>query len=73
MPLNDFDTQIQCEEHYPEPEPDVIFDDDDEDISTWHHDLDPWGEEDDQWVRSDGTTGPAGQALLESLTPEDFV
>ena len=96
MPLSDFDTQIQCEEYYDEPDywnadyshipidewesdhfdPDVVWDDDDEDESdaTWYHDLDPWGEEDDEeWVRSDGSTGPAGEAFLASLTPEDFV
>ena len=93
MPLSDFDTQIQCEEYYDEPDywnadyshipidewesdhfdpdydPDVVWDDDDE--GDWVHDIEE--EDDESWVRHDGSTGPAGEAFLASLTPEDFV
>ncbi len=69
--MNNPHDEIQCEDFYPdEDEPGDYFEDD-VDVCDDTDDFEP--DPDDDWVMTDGTTGPVGMQFLASLTPEDFV
>ncbi len=74
--FDDFDTQVQCEEFYDEPDYDIEPDPDLDEVQDddWWHDLDPYGEEDPEWdpplvddLYDDYGVTEAGYELLSEL------
>lgn len=77
--------EIQCEEFYGDEPPyeeleelddleDPDWDEEEEFDEEWHDDdIDHRDHPEDAWVLADGSTGPAGERFLASLTAEDFV
>ena len=68
--LDDFDTQLQCEEVYPDPDPEL----DEEEMEEWSdYDQLPYDEDEDSFlIDENGGITAEGYALLAELESQGY-